>query len=412
MIKQIFERTKPHLNIGTIGHIDHGKTTLTAVITKILAKYNRAKACNYIDIDSAPEEKLRGITINTAHVEYESATRHYAHIDCPGHADYIKNMITGAAQMEGAILLVSAVDGPMPQTREHLLLAKQIGVSHLVVFLNKIDQVEDPELLELVELEIRDLLDTCGYKDANIVKGSALKALEIVDKITTIEALEQNKWTKNILNLISTIDTAIPTPKRNLDKSFFMAIEDVFSITGRGTVVTGKITQGKIKIGSTVDLVGYNSTKKVVTITGIEMFQKTLSEGYAGDNVGILLRGIQKTEVKRGMVLAEKNTINAYTEFETEIYVLTSEEGGRHKPFFVGYRPQVYVNTTDVTANIESILSKKEGIDSNNEMIIPGDTVSLKLHLLYPIALEKGMHFAIREGNKTIGAGIVTKLLK
>ena len=412
MVKQIFERTKPHINIGTIGHIDHGKTTLTAVITKILARYNRAKACNYGDIDSAPEEKLRGITINTAHVEYESDKRHYAHIDCPGHADYIKNMITGAAQMEGAILLVSAVDGPMPQTREHLLLAKQIGVSQLVVFLNKIDQVEDPELLELVELEIRDLLETYGYIDTPIVKGSALKALEAVDNLDTIEALETNTWVKDILNLISTIDTTIPTPTRILDKPFFMAIEDIFSITGRGTVVTGKINQGKIKVGSTVDLVGYSSTNKSVTITGIEMFQKTLSEGYAGDNVGILLRGIQKTDVRRGMVLAEKNTINAFSKFETEIYVLTSEEGGRHKPFFVGYRPQVYVNTTDVTASIESLLSKKGTEETNNEMILPGDTVSLKLHLLYPIALEKGMHFAIREGNKTIGAGIVTKLLE
>ncbi|CAH3194751.1 unnamed protein product, partial [Porites evermanni] len=388
MIKQIFERTKPHINIGTIGHIDHGKTTLTAVITKILARYNRAKACNYGDIDSAPEEKLRGITINTAHVEYESDKRHYAHIDCPGHADYIKNMITGAAQMEGAILLVSAVDGPMPQTREHLLLAKQIGVSQLVVFLNKIDQVEDPELLELVELEIKDLLETYGYIDTPIVKGSALKALEAIDNLDTVKELETNTWVKDILNLISTIDNTIPTPTRILDKPFFMAIEDVFSITGRGTVVTGKINQGKIKVGSTVDLVGYSSTNKSVTITGIEMFQKTLSEGYAGDNVGILLRGIQKTDVRRGMVLAEKNTLNAFSKFETELYVLTSEEGGRHKPFFVGYRPQVYVNTTDVTASIESLLSKK-GVETHNEMILPGDTVSLKLHLLYPIALEK-----------------------
>nr|WPW47576.1 translation elongation factor Tu [Coccidia sp. AB-2023a] len=408
MAKQIFKRNKPHINIGTIGHVDHGKTTLTAVITKILAKMNNTKARNYADIDSAPEEKLRGITINTSHVEYESEKRHYAHIDCPGHADYIKNMITGAAQMDGAILLISAVDGPMPQTKEHLLLAKQIGVSHLVVFLNKIDKVEDHELLELVELEVTDLLETCGYKEAPIIKGSALKSLEVIDNLSTKEDLESNKWTKPILELISTIDTTIPTPKRDLDKPFFMAIEDVFSITGRGTVVTGKISSGKLKVGDTVDIVGYNKVKKSLTVTGIEMFQKVLTEGHAGDNVGILLRGVQKEDVKRGMVLAEKNTINSYNNFEADVYILTSKEGGRHKPFFVGYRPQVYVNTTDVTACIKAILSSTN--QNGNEMVLPGDTVKLKFNLLYSTALEKGMHFAIREGNKTIGAGIITKL--
>lgn len=403
MIKKFFEKTKPHLNIGTIGHVDHGKTTLTAAITFYLSKLNNTKAKSYSDIDSAPEEKTRGITINTSHIEYETSMRHYAHIDCPGHADYIKNMITGAAQMDGAILVVSATDGAMPQTREHLLLAKQIGVPNIIVFLNKIDMIEDNELLELVELEIRELLDTYEFNgdSATIIRGSALKALESIEKNDL-----KNKWVNQLKELIQALDLVIPEPKRDISKPFLLSIEDVFSITGRGTVVTGKIERGRIKLNDTVNILGFNLLK-TTTVIGIEMFQKILNIAEAGDNVGILIRGIQKNEVRRGMVLAEPSTILIYSKFEAEIYVLSTSEGGRKKPFFEGYKPQFYFYTIDVTGTIEFIANPEKP-----EMILPGDKVKLMVTLMYSIALEKGMRFAMREGGKTIGAGIITKLVK
>ena len=402
MVKKIFEKNKTHLNIGTIGHVDHGKTTLTAAITSYLSKINNTKAKSYFDIDSAPEERARGITINTSHVEYETSLRHYAHIDCPGHSDYIKNMITGAAQMDGAILVVSATDGPMPQTREHLLLAKQVGVPSIIVFLNKVDMVEDNELLELVELEIRELLDVYEFNgdSVTIIKGSALKALEAIEKNNL-----KDKWIINLKELIEALDKSIPTPKRDFNKPFLLPIEDIFSITGRGTVVTGKIERGIIKLNDTVNILGFNSSK-IATVIGIEMFQKILNIAEAGDNVGILLRGIQKDDVKRGMVLAQISSISTYSKFEAEIYILSASEGGRKKPFFEGYKPQFYFYTTDVTGTIEFIANPEKPA-----MILPGDKVKLLIVLMYSIALEKGMRFAIREGGKTIGAGFITKLI-
>lgn len=408
MAREKFDRTKPHINIGTIGHVDHGKTTLTAAITTVLSLAGSANAKKYEDIDAAPEERARGITINTAHVEYETETRHYAHVDCPGHADYVKNMITGAAQMDGAILVVSAADGPMPQTREHLLLSKQVGVPHIVVFLNKEDQVDDLELIELVELEVRELLSNYEFPgdDIPIVAGSALQALEAINAESTIKKGD-NKWIDKIYNLMEEVDNYIPIPIRDTDKTFLMAIEDVFSITGRGTVATGKIDRGIIKVGETVELVGLGDTK-VTTVTGVEMFQKTLDEGVAGDNVGILLRGLQKTEIERGMVLSKPGTITPHKTFESEVYVLTKEEGGRHTPFFVGYRPQFYVRTTDVTGEI---LRFTDDNGSKSVMVMPGDRVKMTAGLISLIAIEEGMRFAIREGGRTIGAGVVSKIL-
>nr|YP_010032354.1 tufA [Schizocladia ischiensis]QOW07561.1 tufA [Schizocladia ischiensis] len=407
MAREKFERTKPHVNIGTIGHVDHGKTTLTAAITATLALGGSSAAKKYEDIDAAPEERARGITINTAHVEYETDIRHYAHVDCPGHADYVKNMITGAAQMDGAILVVSAADGPMPQTREHILLSKQVGVPHIVVFLNKEDQVDDAELLELVELEVRELLSDYDFPgdDIPIVAGSALQALEI---ITTEPNLKKgdNKWVDKIYSLMDAIDDYIPTPKRDIEKTFLMAIEDVFSITGRGTVATGRIERGVVKVGETVELVGLGNTRSTI-VTGVEMFQKTLEEGFAGDNVGILLRGIQKNEIERGMVLAQPGTITPHTSFESEVYILTKEEGGRHTPFFSGYRPQFYVRTTDVTGQIKSFTADD---GSDVEMVMPGDRIKMNAELIAAIAIEEGMRFAIREGGRTIGAGVVSKI--
>ena len=402
MEKKFFEKTKVHLNIGTIGHVDHGKTTLTSAITSFLSKINNTKAKSYSDIDSAPEEKARGITINTSHVEYETSLRHYAHIDCPGHADYIKNMITGAAQMDGAILVVSAIDGPMPQTREHLLLAKQIGVSNIIVFLNKIDMVEDSELLELVELELRELLDSYEFNGESviIIKGSALKALESIEKNEL-----NNEWVGHLKALIEALDNSLPEPKRDINKPFLLSVEDIFSITGRGTVVTGKVERGVLKINDTVNLLGFNKTK-TSTVIGIEMFQKTLNIAEAGDNVGVLLRGIQKEDVRRGMVLAKPLSISIYSKFEAETYILSATEGGRKKPFFEGYKPQFYFYTTDVTGRVEFPERSLKPA-----MILPGDKVKLIITLMYSIALEKGMRFAIREGGKTIGAGIVTNLL-
>nr|QNU09546.1 TufA [Sargassum horneri]UVW81200.1 translation elongation factor Tu [Sargassum horneri] len=408
MAREKFDRTKPHINIGTIGHVDHGKTTLTAAITAVLSLSGSANAKKYEDIDAAPEERARGITINTAHVEYETETRHYAHVDCPGHADYVKNMITGAAQMDGAILVVSAADGPMPQTREHLLLSKQVGVPHIVVFLNKEDQVDDLELIELVELEVRELLSNYEFPgdDIPIVAGSALQALEAINAEPTIKKGD-NKWVDKIYNLMEEVDNYIPTPIRDTEKTFLMAIEDVFSITGRGTVATGKIDRGIIKVGETVELVGLGNTKST-TVTGVEMFQKTLDEGVAGDNVGILLRGLQKTEIERGMVLSKPGTITPHNTFESEVYVLTKEEGGRHTPFFVGYRPQFYVRTTDVTGEI---LRFTDDSGSKSVMVMPGDRVKMTAGLISLIAIEEGMRFAIREGGRTIGAGVVSKIL-
>jgi len=406
MAKIFFKKNKPHLNIGTIGHVDHGKTTLTAAITFYLSKLNNTKAKSYLDIDSAPEEQARGITINTSHVEYETNTRHYAHIDCPGHADYIKNMITGAAQMDGAILVVSAVDGPMPQTREHLLLAKQVGVPNILVFLNKIDLIEDTELLELVELEIRELLDKYEFKgdSVKIIKGSALKALEAVEKNDM-----QNNWLETLKELINSLDVSIPEPIREVNKPFLLSIEDVFSITGRGTVVTGKVERGSIKVGEVINIVGFNS-KISATVIGLEMFQKTLDIAEAGENIGVLLRGIQKTDVKRGMVLAKPLSIKTYSIFKAEIYILSSIEGGRKKPFFEGYKPQFYFYTTDITGTITFLTNTKT--NETPTMILPGDKVTLKVTLMYSIALEKGMRFAIREGGRTIGAGIITTLVQ
>lgn len=398
MATEKYERNKPHVNVGTIGHVDHGKTTLTAAILNVLNLRGNVvtkKAVN--EIDAAPEEKARGITIAVAHVEYESDTRHYAHIDCPGHADYIKNMITGAAQMDGAILVVSAADGPMPQTREHILLANQIGVPQIVVFLNKVDQVDDPELIELVEVEVRELLSKYSFDgdNARIVRGSALKALEATDV--------NSDAAKPILELIDALDEAIPEPKREIDQDFLMPVEDIFSIEGRGTVVTGRIEKGIIKVNSEVEIVGLRDTQKTV-VTGVEMFKKLLDEGMAGDNVGLLLRGIKKEDVERGQVLAKVGSITPHTEFEAEVYVLTKEEGGRHTPFVSGYKPQFYIRTTDVTGEIT--------LAEGSELVMPGDTVTVKVSLVAPIALSDNQRFAIREGGHTVGAGVVTKIIK
>jgi elongation factor Tu len=396
MAKEKFERNKPHCNIGTIGHVDHGKTTLTAAITMVLAKTGGAKAKSYADIDAAPEEKARGITINTAHVEYETKNRHYAHVDCPGHADYVKNMITGAAQMDGAILVVSAADGPMPQTREHILLARQVGVPALVVYLNKVDQVDDPELLELVEMEVRELLSSYEFPgdDIPIVKGSALAAVE--DRDAPIGE-------DSITELMTQVDAYIPQPDRPIDQPFMMAVEDVFSISGRGTVVTGRIDRGIVKVGEEVEIVGIRPTQKTVC-TGVEMFRKLLDQGQAGDNVGVLLRGTKREEVERGQVLCKPGTITPHTKFVAEAYILTKEEGGRHTPFFTNYRPQFYFRTTDVTG----IIKLKEGV----EMIMPGDNAELQVELITPIAMEEKLRFAIREGGRTVGAGVVAKIIE
>jgi len=409
MARQKFERTKPHVNIGTIGHVDHGKTTLTAAITMTLATLGGSKAKGYADIDSAPEEKARGITINTAHVEYETTTRHYAHVDCPGHADYVKNMITGAAQMDGAILVVSGADGPMPQTKEHILLAKQVGVPNIVVFLNKEDQVDDAELLELVELEVRETLNNYEFPgdDIPVVSGSALLSVEALTANPSI-AKGENKWVDKIFDLMDQVDAYIPTPERATDKDFLMAVEDVFSITGRGTVATGRVERGTVKVGETVELVGLKDTR-TTTVTGLEMFQKSLEEALAGDNVGILLRGIQKADIERGMVISKPNTIKPHTKFDSQVYILTKEEGGRHTPFFEGYRPQFYVRTTDVTGKIESFRADD---DSSAKMVMPGDRIKMEVELIQPIAIEKGMRFAIREGGRTVGAGVVLEIIK
>nr|UXD06244.1 translation elongation factor EF-Tu [Eutreptia sp. CCAC 1914B] len=409
MARQKFERTKPHVNIGTIGHVDHGKTTLTAAITMTLAAANNSKAKKYEDIDSSPEEKARGITINTAHVEYETENRHYAHVDCPGHADYVKNMITGAAQMDGAILVVSGADGPMPQTKEHILLAKQVGVPNIVVFLNKEDQVDDEELLELVELEVRETLSNYEFPgdEIPIIAGSALLSVQALTENPKIKKGE-NKWVDKILLLMENVDNYIPTPKRDTDKDFLMAIEDVFSITGRGTVGTGRVERGIVKVGETVELVGLRETRSTI-VTGLEMFQKSLDEALAGDNIGILLRGVQKTDIERGMVLAKPKTINPHTKFDSQVYILTKEEGGRHTPFFEGYRPQFYVRTTDVTGKIESFRADD---DSPAQMVMPGDRIKMEVELIQPIAIEKGMRFAIREGGRTVGAGVVLTIIE
>lgn len=408
MARDKFLRDKPHINIGTIGHVDHGKTTLTAAITATLSTLGGAVLRDYSDIDAAPEEKARGITINTAHVEYQTEARHYAHVDCPGHADYVKNMITGAAQMDGAILVVSAADGAMPQTREHILLARQVGVKKLVVFLNKADQVDDEELLELVELELRELLDSYDYPGDEIpfTSGSALMAFDAVSKNPTIKEGEDS-WVDGIFKLMKTVDEYIPTPERAMDQPFLMAIEDVFSITGRGTVSTGRIERGSVNIGDTVEMIGLEETK-TTTVTGMEMFQKTLDQGMAGDNIGILLRGIQKTDVIRGMVLAAPGTINPHTNFEAEVYILTKDEGGRHTAIFKGYKPQFYVRTTDVTGSIADFSNDGETI----EMVMPGDNVTMNIELISPIAVENGMRLAIREGGRTVGSGLVTKIIK
>lgn len=394
MSKAKFERTKPHMNIGTIGHVDHGKTTLTAAITKVLAEKGQAEFRSFDSIDNAPEERERGITIAIAHVEYETENRHYAHVDCPGHADYVKNMITGAAQMDGAILVVSAADGPMPQTREHILLARQVGVPYIVVFLNKVDMVDDPELLELVEMEVRDLLNEYEFPgdDIPIVPGSALKALE-----------GDPTEADNIVKLMQAVDEYIPTPERDIDKPFLMPVEDVFTITGRGTVVTGRVERGKIKVGEEVEIIGISETNKTV-VTGLEMFRKLLDEAQAGDNVGVLLRGVARDEVERGQVLAQPKSITPHTNFKAQVYVLTKEEGGRHTPFFNGYRPQFYFRTTDVTG----VATLPEG----TEMVMPGDNVEITVELITPIAMEEGLRFAIREGGRTVGAGRITEIIK
>ena len=408
MAREKFERSKPHINIGTIGHVDHGKTTLTAAISATLAIHNESATKKFDEIDSAPEEKARGITINTAHVEYETADRHYAHVDCPGHADYVKNMITGAAQMDGGILVVSAADGPMPQTREHILLAKQVGVPYLVVFLNKADQVDDEELLELVQLEVQELLESYDFPGDEIpfVSGSALLALQAVEGGPKERGAD--KWVDLIYDLMDAVDKYIPTPERDTEKTFLMAIEDVFSITGRGTVATGRIERGMISVGDAVELVGLKDTK-ATTVTGIEMFQKTLDQGMAGDNVGILIRGIQKTEIERGMVLAMPGSITPHKKFEAEVYILNKDEGGRHTPFFTGYRPQFYVRTTDVTGTIVQFTGDDGSVA---EMVMPGDRIKMTAELINPIAIEQGMRFAIREGGRTVGAGVVSKILE
>jgi len=399
MAREKFERNKPHVNIGTIGHVDHGKTTLTAAITSVLAKKGQAEVQDYGDIDGAPEERERGITINTAHVEYETDGRHYAHVDCPGHADYVKNMITGAAQMDGAILVCAATDGPMAQTKEHILLAKQVGVPALVVALNKCDMVDDPEIIELVEMEIRELLDSYDFPgdEIPIVQVSGLKAIE-----------GDATWEAKIDELMKAVDDSIPEPEREVDKPFLMAIEDVFSITGRGTVATGRIERGKVTVGEEVEIVGIRDTR-LTTVTGVEMFRKLLDEGMAGDNVGLLLRGIQKEDIERGMVLVKKGSITPHTQFEGEVYVLKKEEGGRHTPFFAGYRPQFYIRTTDVTGQITAFTADD---GSSVEMVMPGDRIKMTGELICPVAIEQGMRFAIREGGRTIGAGVVSKILK
>ena len=396
MSKAKFERNKPHVNIGTIGHVDHGKTTLTAAITLVLNKrMGSGEFVDYANIDKAPEERERGITINTSHVEYETEKRHYAHVDCPGHADYVKNMITGAAQMDGAILVVSAADGPMPQTREHILLARQVGVPKIAVFLNKEDQVDDPELIELVEMEVRDLLNEYEYEgdDTPIVVGSALKALEDPD----------GEWGDKIMKMMEAVDEWIPSPVRDVDHPFLMPVEDIFTITGRGTVATGRVERGKVKVGDNVEIVGLTEEKRTVVVTGVEMFRKQLDEAEAGDNIGALLRGVQREDIERGQVLAAPGTIHPHTKFEAEVYVLTKEEGGRHTPFFSGYRPQFYFRTTDVTGNIEL----EEGV----EMVMPGDNAKFIIELITPIAIEEGLRFAIREGGRTVGAGVVSKII-
>ncbi|MHA4843536.1 elongation factor Tu [Flavitalea antarctica] len=395
MSKETFKRDKPHVNVGTIGHIDHGKTTLTAAITTILATKGFAQAKKYDEIDAAPEEKERGITINTAHVEYQTTNRHYAHVDCPGHADYVKNMITGAAQMDGAILVVAATDGPMPQTKEHILLARQVGVPRMVVFMNKVDLVDDPELLELVEMEIRELLSFYGFDGDNtpIIQGSATGALA-----------GDAKWVKAVEELMEAVDTYIPLPPRPVDQPFLMSVEDVFSITGRGTVATGRIERGRIKVGEAIEIVGLMDAPLVSTVTGVEMFRKLLDAGEAGDNAGLLLRGIEKTQIRRGMVLVKPGSITPHTEFKGEVYVLSKEEGGRHTPFFNKYRPQFYFRTTDVTGEVE--------LPAGTEMVMPGDNTALSVKLIQPIAMEKGLKFAIREGGRTVGAGQVTEIIK
>ena len=401
MAKAKFERNKPHVNIGTIGHVDHGKTTLTAAITTVLAKMGKAEAMAYDAIDKAPEEKERGITINTAHVEYETDTRHYAHVDCPGHADYVKNMITGAAQMDGAILVVSAADGPMPQTREHILLARQVGVPYIVVYMNKTDMVDDEELLELVEMDIREMLSEYSFPgdEVPIIKGSALKALEAANSGADVTA---DEWCAYIIELMKAVDEFIPTPERAVDKPFLMPVEDIFSITGRGTVATGRVERGTVKVQDTVEIVGLTEEKRQVVVTGVEMFRKLLDEAYAGDNIGLLLRGVQRNEIERGQVLAKPGTINPHTKFSSEVYVLKKEEGGRHTPFVNGYRPQFYFRTTDVTG----VVKLPDGV----EMVMPGDNIRMDIELISPIAIEEGLRFAIREGGRTVGSGVVTKI--
>ncbi|HOB82177.1 MAG TPA: elongation factor Tu [Peptococcaceae bacterium] len=396
MAKAKFERTKPHVNIGTIGHVDHGKTTLTAAITSVLSKQGLSQSIAYDQIDKAPEEKARGITISTSHVEYETDKRHYAHVDCPGHADYVKNMITGAAQMDGAILVVSATDGPMPQTREHILLARQVGVPYIVVFLNKVDMVDDEELLELVEMELRELLNEYEFPgdDIPIIRGSALKALEEPD----------SEWAQKVVELMDAVDTYVPEPERPVDKPFLMPIEDVFSITGRGTVTTGRVERGVVKVGDEVEIVGLADEPRKTVVTGVEMFRKLLDQAQAGDNIGTLLRGIDKKEVQRGQVLAKPGSIKPHTKFTAEVYVLTKEEGGRHTPFFNGYRPQFYFRTTDVTG----VATLPEGV----EMCMPGDNVKMTIELITPIAIEEGLRFAIREGGRTVGAGVVSSVIE
>ncbi len=396
MAKEKFERTKPHVNIGTIGHVDHGKTTTTAAITLVLNKrFGSGEFVDYANIDKAPEERERGITISTSHVEYETPNRHYAHVDCPGHADYVKNMITGAAQMDGAILVVSAADGPMPQTREHILLGRQVGIPKIAVFLNKEDQVDDPELIELVEMEVRDLLNEYDYDGDNapIVVGSALKALEDPD----------GEWGDKIVKLMEEVDAYIPEPERDIDQPFLMPVEDIFSITGRGTVATGRVERGVVKVGDNVEIIGLTEEKRTVVVTGVEMFKKMLDQAQAGDNIGALLRGVQREEIERGQVLAAPGTIQPHTKFESEVYVLTKDEGGRHTPFFSGYRPQFFFRTTDVTGDIQL----EEGV----EMVMPGDNAKFTIELITPIAIEEGLRFAIREGGRTVGAGVVTKIL-
>ena len=402
MAKQVYNRTKPHVNIGTIGHVDHGKTTLTAAITAVLSKSGKAEATKYDEIDKAPERE-RGITINTAHVEYETDTRHYAHVDCPGHADYVKNMITGAAQMDGAILVVSAADGPMPQTREHILLARQVGVHYIIVFLNKTDQVDDEELLELVEMEVRELLSEYDFPgdDIPIIKGSALKALEYAMNNDNVNDAPDCKC---IFELMDAVDSYIPTPERASDLPFLMPVEDVFSITGRGTVATGRVERGTVKVQDTVEIVGMTDETRNVVVTGVEMFRKLLDQAIAGDNIGVLLRGVQRNEIERGQVLAKPGTIHPHTHFNSEVYVLTKEEGGRHTPFFNGYRPQFYFRTTDVTG----VIKLPEGV----EMVMPGDNIKMEIELITPIAIEKGLRFAIREGGRTVGSGVVSEIIE